>query len=123
VIEKRKSVVENDLAQAQKFKADTDKAIADYEAALAEARAKAHVIAQDNRNRLAAELDGERAKLDAALAKKIGEAEKAIAASKATALAEVRDVAADIAATIVAELTGTKLSKSEVAEAIAKAAR
>jgi len=121
-IEKRKATVDGDLAQAQKFKADTDKAIQAYEAVLAEARAKAHGIAQANRDRLGAETDAERVKLDKALGAKIAEAEKKIATAKAKALADVREVAADIAASIVAELIGTKVSPAAAADAVAKAA-
>ncbi|MGQ0484441.1 MAG: F0F1 ATP synthase subunit B family protein [Hyphomicrobiales bacterium] len=122
-IAKRKATVEGDLAQAQKFKADTDKAIQAYEATLAEARVKAHAIAQANRDKLAAETDAERAKLDRALGGRIAEAEKKIAAAKTKALAEVREIAADIAARIVAELIGAKVTKAAAADAVAKAAR
>jgi len=119
----RKSTVEGDLAQAQKLKAETDKAIAAYEATLAEARARAHGIAQANRDKLAGEIDAERAKLDSALGGKIAEAEKQIGAAKAKALTEVRAVAADIATSIVAELTGAKVSAAAAADAVAKATK
>lgn len=122
-IEKRKATVEGDLAQAQKLKADTDKAIQAYEAVLAEARAKAHAIAQANRDKLAAEIDAERAKLDQALGAKIAEAEKKITASKMRALADVKEVAAEIATSIVSELIGAKVTKAAAADAVAKAAK
>jgi F-type H+-transporting ATPase subunit b len=122
-IERRKATVEGDLAQAQKLKADTDKAIQAYEATLAEARARAHGIAQANRDKLAGEIDAERAKLDQALGGKIAEAEKQIAAAKAKALADVRAVAADIATSIVAELIGAKVTKAAATDAVAKAAK
>jgi F-type H+-transporting ATPase subunit b len=123
VIAKRKSTIDGDLAQAQKLKAETDAAIAAYEAALAEARAKATAIATDNRNRLTAEIDGERGKLDAALGIKIADAEKTIAAAKNKALADVKAVAADIATSIVSTLIGGRVTKAAVAEAVAKAAK
>ena len=102
---------------------DTDKAIETYEAQLAEARAKATQISQDNRNRLNSEIDGERAKLDAALGVRIGEAEKTVQAARTRALADIGEVAADIAATIVSELTGTRVTKAMAAEAVSKAAK
>lgn len=119
----RKATVEGDLAQAQKLKAETDKAVHAYEATLAEARVKAHAIAQANRDKLAAETDAERAKLDQALGAKIAEAEKKIAASKMKALGDVRAVAAELATSIVAELIGVKVSKTAAAGAVAKAAK
>jgi len=122
-IEKRKAAINGDLAQAQKLKAETDAAVASYEAALAQARGKAQAIALDNRNKLNAEIDAERAKLDAALGSKIADAEKAIAASKNKALADVREVAADIAADIVSTLIGAKVTKTAVAAAVAKATK
>lgn len=119
----RKATVEGDLAQAQKLKTETGQAIAAYEATLAEARARAHGIAQANRDKLAGEIDAERAKLDKALGAKIAEAEKQIAGAKAKALADVRELAADIATSIVAELTGAKVTKAAAADAVAKASK
>ena len=71
VIQKRKSTIANDLAKAQALKADVDATVKTYEAALAESRAKAHAIAQENRNRLNAEVDAERHKLDQELGARI----------------------------------------------------
>ena len=122
-IEKRKAAIDGDLAQAQKFKAETDAAIASYEAALAEARGRAQAIALDSRNKLTAEIDAERAKLDAALGAKIASAEKTIAASKNKALADVGEVAAEIAGNIVSTLIGAKVTKTAVAAAVAKAGK
>jgi F-type H+-transporting ATPase subunit b len=121
VIERRRLTVENDLAAAQRLKAETDLAVKAYEAALAEARQKANAIAAENRDRLSAEAEAERAKLDKALAEKIAVAEKAVFAAKTKALADVQAVAADIASEIVNQLTGSKVSSAEAAAAVAKA--
>lgn len=122
-IERRRATVEGDLAQAQKLKTETEKAVQAYEATLADARAKAHGIAQANRDKLTAETDAERAMLDRALGAKIVEAEKKIAASKMKALGDVRAVAAELATSIVAELIGAKVTKAAAAGAVAKAAK
>ena len=121
VIALRKSTIEGDLAAAQKLKGETDAAIAAYEEALASARGRAQGIAMENRNKLNGEIDAERAKLDAVLGAKTAEAEKQIGAAKTKALAEIRDVAADIAGSIVHTLTGTDASKSDVDAAVARA--
>jgi F-type H+-transporting ATPase subunit b len=121
VIERRKLTVENDLAAAQRLKAETDLAVKAYEAALAEARQKAGAIAAENRDRLSAEADAQRAKLDAALAEKIADAEKGILAAKTNALADVQSVAADIAGEIVRQLTGSKVAPADAAAAVARA--
>ncbi len=120
VIEERKSTISNDLAAAQKLKAETDQAIKAYEAALAEARQKATAIASENRDRINAEIDADRAKLDAELAGKIAAAEQSIGATKNKALADVSAMAGDIAGEIVAALTGSKVAKTDIAAAIAR---
>ena len=68
VIEERRDRIERDLAQAEKLKAETEQALANYEQALGEARAKASAIAKDMRDKLTAEVDEERAKVDAEIA-------------------------------------------------------
>jgi F-type H+-transporting ATPase subunit b len=121
VIASRKNQIDSDLAAAQRFKADTDRAVAEYEKALADARSKAHAIAQETRDKLTAEVDKERGKLDSQLAEKIAAAEKSIQATRTKALASVAELATDIAADIVNALTGAKVTKADAANAVAKA--
>jgi F-type H+-transporting ATPase subunit b len=121
VIAGRQNQIDSDLNSAQRFKADTDKAVAEYEKALAEARDKAHAIAQETRNTLNAEVDKERGKLDGQLGEKIAQAEKSIQATRSKALASVADLATEIAADIVSRLTGTSVTKADAARAVAKA--
>jgi F-type H+-transporting ATPase subunit b len=123
VIEARKSQVASDLAAAQKLKGDTDSAIAAYEASLAEARQKANAIGQEVREKLGAETDKERSRLDGELAQKIASAEKLIGDAKAKSLADVRQVASDVAGEITASLTGIKAGAADIAAAIERAAR
>ena len=120
VIALRKSTIDGDLAAAQKLKTETDNAIKSYEAALAEAKAKAQAINIENRNTLNAEIEAERAKLDAALGAKISAAEKKVAASRDKAMADVADMAADIASQIVQQLTGAKVTKAAASAAVSK---
>src|SRR5690606_15851750 len=106
VLEERRDRIADDLDQAEQFKRQTDEAIEAYEKALAEARAKAHEIAQETRDRLHEETERQRLAIEARLAEKIAEAEKQIAATKDAALANVRTVAVDVADAIVAQLLG-----------------
>lgn len=122
VIEQRQSKIADDIDAAQSLKNETDKAIAAYEQALAEARAKAHTIAQETRDTLNAEVDAERAKVDAEIAEKVTKAERAIAATKAAAMKDVRKIAGDVAGDIVSQLTGSKITKAAVTKAVGKAA-
>jgi F-type H+-transporting ATPase subunit b len=118
-IEQRQNRIATDLDEAQRLKDDTEKAIAAYEAALAEAKAKAHGIAQETRDILNAEMDEERAKLDAQLNARMVEAETRIAKTKADALKNVEQVATDTASEIVKQLIGTKTSAAAIKKAIA----
>lgn len=123
VLEERRDRIARDLDEAERSKRETENAIAAYEQALAEARAKAHEIAQANRDKLASELDAERAKVDAAAAEKAGEAEAAIAGAKEAALAELETISGDVAETIVKQLVGGRWTQKKIAEAVAAAAK
>lgn len=120
VIEERKDRIASDLDQAEQLKQKTDEAIAAYEEALANARSKAHTIAQETRQRLSAEVEAEKAEAEKEIAVKLAEAEKRIAEAKTDAISHVNDVAADAAQTIVQELIGGKTTKSEVKQAVSK---
>jgi len=121
MIEERRSRIASDLDRAQELKEDTERAIAGYEASLAEARAKAHAIAQENRAGLAAELDAERTRLDAEIADRIAKAERQIATARNKALGQVKTVAAAVAGDIVARLAGVKVAKAEIEKAVSRA--
>tara|TARA_R110002110_G_scaffold6054_4_gene30594 strand:- start:14160 stop:14639 length:480 start_codon:yes stop_codon:yes gene_type:complete len=106
VLEERRDRIADDLDQAGQFKRQTDEAIEAYEKALAEARSKAHEIAQATRDTLHEETERQRLAIEARLATKIAEAEKQIAATRDAALQNVRSVAVDVADAIVAQLLG-----------------
>jgi F-type H+-transporting ATPase subunit b len=118
VLERRHSAIAGDLAKASALKNETELAIQSYEKALADARAGAQAIASETRARIGGEVESERAALDKTLAARIADAEARIAASKTLAMKDGGDVAAETAAEIVAELTGTQVSKADVAKAI-----
>ena len=85
VIEERRDRVQRDLDAAERFKKETDAALAAYERALAEARAKASSMAKDMRDKLTAETDKERASVENQLSAKLADAEARIAATKTKA--------------------------------------
>jgi len=78
VIEARHARIAGDIEAADKLRRETQEAIAAYEQALAEAKARAHAIAQEASNKLKAEMAAERAALDRDLAARSVEAEKRI---------------------------------------------
>jgi F-type H+-transporting ATPase subunit b len=106
VIDKRQSVIEGDLAAAQKLKDESDAAIKAYESDLASARARAQAIGAETREKLNAAAEAERKTLEDQLSAKLAQAEKTIAATRESAMSNVRGIAADAASAIVQRLTG-----------------
>ena len=119
VIENRQKRIADDIAEAGRFKLQSDEAVAAYEKALAEARARAQAIANETREKQAAEAEASRKKLEDALNAKLAEAEKTIAATKQAAMSNVRSIAEDAARAIVERLIGSAPSDKAVAEAVA----
>jgi len=119
VIESRQRRVADDIAEAGQLKQQSDDALANYEKALADARARAQAIANQTREAQAAEAEAARKKVEDALAAKLTEAEKTIAATKQAAMTNVRSIAQDAAGAIVERLIGSAPSDKAVTEAVA----
>ena len=118
VIEQRRDRIADDLDDAARLKAQTDDAIAAYEASLAAAKAKATGIAQEMRDALAAETEKERAKVEAMLNEKTTEAELRIAKTKKQAVANIKEVAAETAQAVVQKLIGAKVTKKSASTSV-----
>ena len=119
VIEARHARIAGDIEAADKLRRETQEAIAAYEQALAEAKARAHAIAQEANNKLKDELAAERAAFERDLAARSAEAEKRILQAKTSALKDVNEVASETASEIVRSLIGMAPSKPEVSAAVA----
>lgn len=118
VLENRQNRISSDLEEAKRLSEDADKAKADYEASLAEARSKAHGIVSELKAEMAKEQDASKAELDSKLAAQAKEAEASIQAAKETALGHVRDIAADAAKTTVGRLVDLNVSDADVSSAV-----
>jgi F-type H+-transporting ATPase subunit b len=121
VIEMRQGRIAGDLEAADKLRRETQEAIAAYEQALAEAKARAHGIVQEARNKLKDEVAAERTALERDLSAKSAEAEAQIHQAKVSALKEVNAVASETATEIVRRLIGIAPTKPEVSAAVAAA--
>jgi F-type H+-transporting ATPase subunit b len=119
IIENRQKRMDDDVAEAGKLKQQSDDAVAAYEKALADARGRAQTIANETRERQAAEADAARKKVEDQLNVKLADAEKTIAATKQAAMGNVRAIAEDAAGAIVERLIGTAPDQKSVAEAVA----
>ena len=119
VLEERGDRIAKDLAAAQRLKAETETALASYEKAMSEAKARAQKIAQENRDTLTAEMSKERAAIEARINAQAVEAEKRIAAAKARAMGSVNEIAGETARAVVSQLIGQDVSAADAAQALA----
>ena len=117
-IEARRRRLDEDLARAAELRTQAQAVIAAYETAQAEARAQAQAAIREAGEQLAAAAAERQRELAAALAEQVGAAERDIAAAKQRALADIRGVAVEVAASIAAKLTGAPSDERQVAAAV-----
>ncbi len=123
VLEERRKRIADDLEAAERSKKDSEAVIAQYEAALAQARSRAQAISADTRTRVNADSAAQRSATEAKLAGDVRAAETRIAAARDEALAKIDSVATDAATGIVERLLGQAPAPGSVAAAVANAAR
>lgn len=121
VIDERKRRLDQDLAEAARLKRETEKAIAEYEQALATARTRAQAIAGEARTQIAADTAAQRSRVEADIAQRTKAAEASIQAAKQQALSQLTSVAAGAASEVVARLIGTAPAGDAVNAAVAEA--
>jgi F-type H+-transporting ATPase subunit b len=114
----RKNRIEGDLGAAEQSKKDATNALADYEAALAQARNKALAMADENRKRIVGEIDALKHEADAKAHDAMSKAEARIAAELTRAEGNIRSAAADAAASIVERLLGVPVSGDDAMAAV-----
>lgn len=118
VLEQRRDKIADDLDDAARLKQEAEDALKAYEAALVEARAKAHEIAAQTRATLTADVERHTESLQQTLDARMGEAEERIAATKAEAMKSVRSVASDAAGALIGKLLGDTADGDAVASAV-----
>ena len=122
VIEERSQRIQRDLDEAERFKAETESALAAYEEALAEARAKAGKIAGEMRETLTREVDAKRVDVEQKITAKLADADRRIADTKASALTQVNEIAETTAQAIVSKLIGKDVSVDDVRKTMSQQA-
>jgi len=118
VLDQRGGRIQRDLDEAERLKAETEAAMAAYEAALAEARGKASAIVKEVRVALNSEVEQQRASTERQISDKLAEADARIADVKAKALGQVNEIARETAEAIVAKLLGKPVGADEVRRAL-----
>jgi F-type H+-transporting ATPase subunit b len=120
-LEARRNRLDDDLARAAQLKSEAEAIIAAYEAALAQARAQAQATIRETTERLDAAAAERQRTLAAALAERTAAAERDIVAAKERALAQINTVAAEVAGSLAAKLTGAEPDPRRVAAAVGRA--
>ncbi|MFQ5958446.1 MAG: F0F1 ATP synthase subunit B' [Alphaproteobacteria bacterium] len=123
VLEARQERIAHDLDAAATLKNEAETVLAEYEQAMAKARADAQGVLAQAAEQRAGEADARRAELDARIAGQLGEAETRIAAAKRAAIANLEVVAGDIARAATEKLIGERVDDAAVEAALAAAAK
>ena len=87
ILDARRRRIDEDVAQAQSFKEQSDAALAAHEQALSEARGSAQALAAERREKAAATAEARRKEVETRLNAHVAEAEKSIAQRRAAAMA------------------------------------
>jgi F-type H+-transporting ATPase subunit b len=117
-ITSRRDTINNDIEAAKKARGDAESAGIAYQVALAGARARANGLAEENRQKLNAEIAKAKTAADAAAADATGKAHARIAQTQEQARGHVAKAAEDAAIAIVARLTGETVSSADAAAAV-----
>ncbi|MGB0682729.1 MAG: F0F1 ATP synthase subunit B' [Magnetovibrionaceae bacterium] len=117
-LEARKKRMDDNLAQAAQLKEKADAAQASYEEKLVEARDAARTAIAEVRASAQAERTEAETALAAKLSDRIKEAEATIAKAKDDALANMRDMAVDVAASVAEKVVGEAPDASKVGSAV-----
>lgn len=121
ILHTRADKIRQDLNQAYAAREKSEKAAAEQDKTIAEAKAKAQSLAQQTQAKINAENDEKRHALEANLSAKLAVAEKQIIETKAKAMSNVETIAADAASAIVERITGKPADQNAVKAAVAQA--
>jgi len=115
----RRSQIERDLKVAEIYRDEAAAALSAYEAALSQARGRAHGLADENKKRIVAEIEKLKSAAEAEAQATMAEAERRIAGERAKAVTGVAAAAAEAAADIVQRLIGSSVSVEDARNAVA----
>lgn len=121
VLEARQDHIDADLEKATALKAEAEKVLSEYEAALAEARAKANATVKEASEAMAKESAERHEAFGRELDKKTEEAEERIAEAKRAALENIKAVAAETALAATDKLIGERPGEKAVEKALESA--
>jgi F-type H+-transporting ATPase subunit b len=123
ILADRQAAIASDLDEASQMQAKADAAAANYEQALADAKAKAQDLARATHDKLAAEADERRRALESELQTKLTAAEAQITATKTSAMTNVAGIARQATASIVEKILGRPADRGLVDKAVETVAK
>jgi F-type H+-transporting ATPase subunit b len=123
VLETRRRKIEGDLEKAAALKAEAEKALAQYQAALAQGREQAQLLLRRVADEAQAQATAAQDALGQRMAKEIKGAEERIDAARKAALSNVERVAAELAQAATERLIGLKVDRLSAASAVDAASR
>jgi len=123
VLDARRRMIEGDLEKAAALKADAEKALAQYQAAVAKGREEAQALLRKVGDEAQAHAAAAQDALGQKLAQQIKGAEERIDAARKTALANVERVSAELAQAATERLIGLKIDAAAAQSAVGAAAR
>lgn len=118
VLDARQKRIDDCIIQAEEYRKEAAEALAAYEKALADSRAKAQDMLRETTDGLNRQAEARQKELGDRLAAQIKEGEARIAAAKQAALANVRDVAAEVARSAVEKLAGLAIDAGKAGAAV-----
>ena len=118
VITSRRGAINSDIDAAQKARGEAESALAAYQTALQAARKRAQAMAEENRQKLNAEIASAKATADGEAAAAMARARERIVVTQEQARSHVAKAAEDAAIAIVARLTGETVSSADAAAAV-----
>ncbi len=118
ILEQRERVVQDDLDRAETLKAEAEKALADYEAAMATARDQARTLMHKVSEEAKAEAEARNKEIGEELTAQIAEAEGRIAKARDDAMAGLASIAAEAAQDAAARLAGLSVDSKDAEAAV-----
>ncbi|NDF11865.1 MAG: F0F1 ATP synthase subunit B' [Proteobacteria bacterium] len=118
VLQTRQERITNDLEKADSIRREAEKMAVEYEAQLAESRAKAQTMIAETVKKLDQESQARRDELDGVLQRKVSDADKKLQASRAAAMAKLEPQAVELVTMIVNEVSNLKITQKQAEDAV-----
>lgn len=120
-VDQRDAKIAEDLAEAERLRAEADQAEEDWRGNINSAHADAQALIASAKDKAAKDAEKRLAAADKRLAKKLDETAAELDEARRSALAEIEDIASDAAREMVNKLTGVSVKDSDARAAVAGA--